>query len=74
LTSKQLKNGQKLTTLLANAPALNVFVGDDPQTGLPVVKVDNATVTGADIVVGGSIVHIIDKVLVPPVLVAAGSP
>jgi uncharacterized surface protein with fasciclin (FAS1) repeats len=74
-TSTQLKNGQKLTTLLANAPALTVFVGDDPQSGLPVVKVNNATVTGADIKVGGSVVHIIDKLLVPPALVVLkGSP
>lgn len=57
-TAADLKDGQKLTTV--EGQKLTVSVDGD------MVKVNDATVEKADVNASNGVVHVIDKVLVPP--------
>lgn len=67
LRAAQLTNGQQLTTALAGAAPLRVDIGDDG-VEIKVSDVtndddnDGADVVTADILAGGSVIHIIDEV------------
>jgi transforming growth factor-beta-induced protein len=58
--SADLKNDQKVKTLLEKAE-LTVKIDDKK-----VVKINDATVTTADVEASNGVIHIIDKVLLPP--------
>lgn len=62
--STQLTNGQVIPTALADA-TVTVTIADGK------VKINDANVVTADIKAGGSVVHVIDAVLLPADLVKA---
>jgi uncharacterized surface protein with fasciclin (FAS1) repeats len=62
--SSQLTNGQKIETALANE-TVTVTIADGK------VKINDANVVTPDIKAGGSVIHVIDAVLLPPSLVKA---
>lgn len=61
--SSQLTDGQNLTTALAGAAPLRVRIADGNVTFIGAAT--NATVIGADIRAGASVIHVIDDVLLP---------
>lgn len=66
LMSSNLTDGQNLTTLITDVPPLNVSMmgGNVSFVG----ATNNATVVQPDIMIGQSVVHLVDTVLVPPSL------
>jgi hypothetical protein len=61
--STQLENNQSLPTALAGAAPLRVRIANGNVTFIGAVT--NATVIGADIEAGSSVIHVIDDVLLP---------
>lgn len=64
VTSSQLKDGQVLKTALANDTLTVTLTGGK-------VLINNASVITPDIKAGGSVIYVIDAVLIPPELVKA---
>lgn len=60
--STQLKDGQKIDTLLKDGSLTVKLDGKN-------VKINDATVVVADIKAGKSIIHVIDQVLIPEALI-----
>jgi hypothetical protein len=61
--SSQLRDGQNVTTALAAAAPLRVRIANGNVTFIGAAT--NATVIGADIRAGSSVIHVIDDVLLP---------
>lgn len=72
--SSQLRNGQRVGTALAGAPAHKIEIKRNGKVEVyPGGQDDNAgDVLVADIMAGRSVVHIIDEVLIPPSLRRSG--
>jgi hypothetical protein len=68
--STQLVNNQSLPTALAGAAPLRVRIADGNVTFIS--PVNNATVIGADIEAGSSVIHVIDDVLLPAQVTLGG--
>lgn len=71
--STALKNGQQLTTALTGATPLTVALADGTVRIKTSAADEGAKVVGADVKAGSSVIHVIDKVLIPPSLVKSGA-
>jgi hypothetical protein len=68
--STELENNQSLPTALAGAAPLRVRIANGNVTFIS--PVNNATVSGADIEAGSSVIHVIDDVLLPAQVTLGG--
>eukprot|EP00879_Flechtneria_rotunda_P006844 GHRR01007189.1.p1 GENE.GHRR01007189.1~~GHRR01007189.1.p1 ORF type:complete len:182 (-),score=48.79 GHRR01007189.1:1189-1734(-) len=64
LTSNQLKNGQKLQTILKGSAPLTVIINNG-KVSFKSPGGNTATVTVANIKAGSSVVHVVDDVILP---------
>jgi uncharacterized surface protein with fasciclin (FAS1) repeats len=76
LNSTQLTDGQQLTAVLANATALIVsLVNGSVKIATNASEPENAaTVVNTDAMAGGSVIHVIDRLLVPSSLLLFPTP